>query len=168
MASTGGNPKTAVPVAIPGGFISQPDVFPDAPQALQHVLKMVYRPTVREGVAALEFSTDAIIVDYSVVDAKALDPQTLSADCDFLKAIALKYPAQLRQLLEEMQRGTTAGIERADKIATEIGLTEGGAVKSGGGLLFLVVLAVAAVGAAGCGGALKQKATSPAATTTPK
>ena len=168
MASTGGYEKTAVPVALPGGFISQPDVFSAAPQALQHVLKLLYRPTVREGVASLEFSTDAMVVDYSGVDAKALNPQTLSADCDFLKGIALKYPAQLQELVEAMQRGTSAGVERADEIATEIGLTEAGAVKAGGGFFFLVILAVAAVGAAGCGGALKQKATSPGATTTPK
>src|ERR1051325_3496081 len=83
--------KAVAPVVLPGGFISQPDAFSDAPPALQNILKLLYRPIVREGVAALEFSTDAMVVDFSAVDAHSLDPNIVAADCDFVKNIALKH-----------------------------------------------------------------------------
>lgn len=157
------------PSALPGGFISEPSAFKDAPDGLEHVIKLIYRPNARaNGDVGLEFSTDAFVVDLSAVDAKRFDAATLAADCDFLKGIALAHERELRQIIVQLQKGTAAGAAKAEAISRKIGATEAGAVAAGGGLFWLVVPAIAIL-AAGCvGGGAKQKATSPAATTTPK
>lgn len=153
---------------LPGGFISRPLAFTDARPDLQGLLKLLYRPTVVDGTVCLEFSTDAAVIDFSTVDVNAINIDKVVADCDHIKDVVETHGLRVRRLVKEMQRGTEKGVEEAMRIAKEIGLTEGDAVKAGGGLLFLVVIAVAALTGAGCGGALKEKATSPGASTTPK
>jgi hypothetical protein len=154
------------PVATPEGFISFPAEFRDAPTDLRQVIKIIHRPTVRQGAVGLEFSTDSMVVDFSEVNADKFNFDALAMDCDIVKQVASEHPEELRQLLREMQRGTPEGIKQALRITERIGLTEGAAVKAGGGFFFLIIIAVVAIGASGCGGAMKEKASS--ATTTPK
>lgn len=157
--------KTA-PTAIPGGFISFPAMFEDAPPDLRNVLKIIHRPTIRDGVVGLEFSTDAMVVDSGGVDADLFNAKAVAVDCDLIKRIVTDSPTELRQLIKEMQRGTSEGIQRALEITETIGLTESAAVKAGGGFFFIIVIIALGLGASGCGGALKEKASS--ASTTPK
>jgi hypothetical protein len=107
-----------------------------------------------------------MVVDFSEVNADKFNFDALAMDCDIVKQVASEHPEELRQLLREMQRGTPEGIKQALRITERIGLTEGAAVKAGGGFFFLIIIAVVAIGASGCGGAMKEKASS--ATTTPK
>jgi hypothetical protein len=157
------------PSALPGGFISEPGAFRDAPAGLEHVIKLMYRPNVRtNGDVGLDFSTDALVVDLSAVDASRIDASKVAADCDFLKGIALAHERELRQIIVELQKGTAAGAARAESVARKIGATEADAVAAGGGFFFLVIIGIGLL-AGGCvGGGAKHKATSPAATTTPK
>jgi hypothetical protein len=129
----------------------------------------MYRPNARSnGDVGLDLSTDAVVVDLSVVDPAVFDASKLAADCDFLKNIARAHEPELRKIISALQQGTAAGASEAEETAIAIGATEADAVEAGGGLLFLVVIAIAVV-ASGCvGGGAKHKATSPAATTTPK
>jgi len=154
------------PVAIPGGFISFPAAFPAAPPHLRDVVKIMHRPTVRDGAVGLEFSTDAVVVDASGVDVDLFNADAVAVDCDLIKRMALEFPAELRQLVEEMQRGTSEGVQRALKIAHRIGLTEQAAVEAGGGFFIILVIIGLGLGAAGCGAGFKEKASS--ASTTPK
>ena len=57
------------PVSTPEGFISFPAEFRDAPADLRQVIKIIHRPTVKQGAVGLEFSTDAMVVDFSEVNA---------------------------------------------------------------------------------------------------
>ena len=155
-----------VPAAIPGGFISFPAEFKDAPPDLRNVLRIIHRPAVRDGAVGLEFSTDAMVVDSSGVDADLFNADAVAVDCDLIKRIATESPAELQQLIKEMQRGTSEGIQRAVEITENIGLTESAAVKAGGGFFFIIVIIALGLGASGCGGALKDKASS--ASTTPR
>ena len=157
---------TTAPAAIPGGFISFPAVFKDAPPDLRNVLRIIHRPVVKDGAIGLEFSTDAMVVDSSAVDANLFNADAVAVDCDLIKRIATESPAELQQLIKEMQRGTSDGIQRALEITEKIGLTESAAVKAGGGFFFIIVIIALGLGASGCGGALKEKASS--ASTTPK
>src|SRR4051794_683486 len=95
--------KTAKPSALPGGFISEPSAFKDAPAGLEHIIKLMYRPNVRtNGDVGLDLSTDAFVVDLSALDASLFDAATLAADCDFLKGIALAHEAELREIVVEL------------------------------------------------------------------
>ena len=174
MDETGGatSKATEAPIALPGGFISLPGAFPDARPELRHLLKLWYRPTIREVedgsvVAGLEVSTDAMLVDFSGVTADSLDPKSIAADCDFVKGIVTKFPdAGTADAPGDAARdagGCRAGGEdrRRDRVHGERG-------RQGRRRLFFLIVVVAVAAGAGCGGALKQKATSPAATTTPK
>jgi hypothetical protein len=148
------------PVATPDGFISFPAAFIDAPPDLRNVLKLIHRPTVSDGAVGLEFATDTLVVDLSSVDADLFNPDAVAVDCDLIKEIALEHAAELRQLIKEMKNGTSEGVHRALEITERIGLTEGAAVKAGGGFFFLIIVIGLGLGAAGCGGALKEKASS--------
>jgi hypothetical protein len=154
------------PIAVTGGFISFPAEFRDAPPDLRNVLKIIHRPAVRDGAVGLEFATDAMVVDSSNVDADLFNTHAVAIDCDLIKRMTLEYPDELRQLVKEMQRGTSEGVHRALEITKRIGLTESSAVKAGGGFFFLVIVIALGLGAAGCGGAVKEKVSS--ASTTPK
>jgi hypothetical protein len=154
------------PIATSDGFISFPAAFLDAPPDLRNVLKIIHRPTVRDGAVGLEFATDAMVVDLSSVDADLFNANAVAVDCDLIKRLALEYPAELRQLIKEMQRGTSEGVHRALEITERIGLTESVAVKAGGGFFFLIVVIALGLGASGCGGAIRERASS--ASTTPK
>jgi hypothetical protein len=154
------------PVAIPGGFISFPAVFRDAPPDLRNILKIIHRPTVRDGAVGLEFATDAVAVDLSDVDASLFNTDAVAVDCDLIKRMALESPAELRQLIKEMQRGTSEGVHRALEITEKIGLTESAAIKAGGGFFFIIVVIALGLGASGCGGALGERGSK--ASTLPK
>jgi hypothetical protein len=150
-------------VVLPGGFISEADAFADAPPHLRHVVKLMYRPTVLDdGSLSLEFSTDAVVLDYSDVNPDDLDSDTVTADCDLIKRIAGQHPEQIRKIFKEMQRGTREGMDAADRLATDIGLTEGEALKAGGGFIWVVGLLLLA----GCAHGNSNKPFK--ATTTPK
>lgn len=159
---------TVISTALQGGFISEPSAFPNAPDGLAHVMKLMYRPSVRaNGDLSLDVSTDAFVVDISAIDPALFDARKLVADCDFLKRIASAHEEELRQIIASLQKGTAEGAENAEQIAKEIGATEDDAVTAGGGLLFLAIGVAVLVG--GCVGAgAKHKVTSSAHTTTPK
>lgn len=158
-----------VPSALPGGFISEPGALKAAPDGLKHVIKLMYRPNARSnGDVGLDVSTDAVVVDLSVVNAALLDAGKLAADCDFLKGVALAHERELRQVIAELQRGTAEGAAEAERITRRIGATEADAVAAGGGLIWFVVIGAGLLLGGCVGGGAKHKATSPAATTTPK
>jgi hypothetical protein len=152
-------------VVTPGGFVSFPEEFRAAPADLRNVVKVLHRPALRKNALGLEFSSDAVLLDFSEVEADSLNVDALIVDCELVARAARDNPEELRELLRQMQAGTDDGVQRALEITNRLGLTEDIALRQGGGFLFLVVLGVALL-AGGCGGALKQKASS--ASTTPK
>lgn len=160
--------RQAKPVALPGGFISEPGALAGAPDGLEHLIKLMYRPNVRaNGDVGLDVSTDAFVVDLSVVDSARFTAATLAADCDYLKSVVTAHEQECQQIIKELQKGTNAGAARAEKLAQKIGATEADAVAAGGGVIWFAV--AAALFATGCiGSGTKHKATSPAATTTPQ
>ena len=110
-----------------------------------------------------------MLVDFSGVTADSLDPKSIAADCDFVKGIVTKFPDQVRQMLQEMRRGSAEGVGAGgERIAAEIGFAGSRAVGRRQLLLSDPSAESSLLSRQAARGALKQKATSPAATTTPK
>ena len=108
------------------------------------------------------FSTDKALIDLAAIDADALDVAKIGRDCDLVKEAARSDPAALKQMVAALQRGGSEGIEEAGRLAERLGITEDQAVKAGGGLLFLVAVAVVAVAASGCATCNSHKGLKPA------
>lgn len=144
-------PRLRPEIAALGSFVAIPDAFPDADPSVRNAVK-VECTTIFSEEHRLQtvFSTDRVLIDLGAVDANGLDFKKLAVDCDLLKEIAVTHGDQLQACVRALQMGTPAGIQRAEEITKQIGLTEERFAKEGGGLFFLVVVAVAAVGASGC------------------
>jgi hypothetical protein len=138
----GAAPKEAgLPQVLHGGFVSVPEAFAELPAGLRHVVNIWHQPAVRGGKLGLEYSTTAMLADVSDVDPALIDPKVIAADCDLLKRIASASYMELRQALQELQRGSEEGVQRAAQIVAKIGGTEEDFVKAGGGLSLIVVVA---------------------------
>jgi hypothetical protein len=159
--------EVAAIAATPGGFISQPAAFSGGPVELQNVLKLLYRPALRNEKIGLEFSTDAVLVDFSGLDPTFVSKEMLAADCDLLKRVASTSESSIQDIIRELQRGTPDGVERANRIVNDIGLTESNAAEAGGGLSLIVVVA-AVVQTAQAASSAKQRPNPPSPSTTPK
>jgi len=127
-------------VLSPGGFVSFPQEFLAAPADLRNVVKVLHRPAVRGDALELEFSTDAVLLDFSGVEADTFDVEALIADCELVARAAHRHPDELRELVSLMQAGTDDGVQRALQITHRLGLTEEAATKAGGGLSLIVVV----------------------------
>lgn len=149
--------KTRTQISVSGSFVSVPSAFPLADEGLKNALKLGFETLFSEDSShplnlETRFYTDVILIDLGAVAPSALDPQKIINDCDLVKRVASTYPDQLRQLVTELQAGSVSGIERAEKIAKEIGLTEEASVKAGGGLLGLLIAGAIGLIAGGCAG----------------
>ena len=134
-----------------GSFVAIPDAFPDAPDALRRAMKLEFRTGFsQEHRVQTLCSTDVALIDLRAVDADAVDPRKLRRDCERLAKIIEDYPEAAGQLIYALQEGNIEGVEKAQKLAEDIGLTETAFVKDGGGLFFLLVVAGAALLAGGC------------------
>jgi len=132
-------------IASTGSFVAIPDAFPDASDSIKNAIKLEFKTEFsQKHRVQTVFSTDKILIDIAAVDSSKLDPRTIAADCDLFKAIALKHPKELRQLIVAMQLGGLKNILKAQRIAEAIGLTEGNAVKAGAGFIWLLVPLVGA------------------------
>jgi hypothetical protein len=162
--------QTRTHIPAPGTFLSMPPAFLEADEGIRNALKFEFKNSFSQDTdekIKVEVSTDVFLFDLGAIVPEALDPNRIICDCDLVKQAVTKYPGAIAEIVRELQTGTSAGVEKANKIAQEASLTEEAAIKAGGGLFFLIAVGAALL-AGGCGGALKQKATSPAATTTPK
>jgi hypothetical protein len=161
--------QTRTSIHSPGSFVSIPSAFPGAHEGVRNVLKlgMTSRLT-QDHTEALQtvVATDVALLDFAAVVPEALEASKIIRDCDLLKEAITKHPTALTEIVRELQRGTAEGVKTANMIAEKASLTEKDSLKAGGGFLFLIIIGAALL-AGGCGGALKEKATSPGSTTTP-
>jgi hypothetical protein len=111
------------------------------------------------------FSTDWFMLDMGSADASAIVPEAVIRDCEFVIEIVRKYPEKLDQMIQAFQPDAPlSDIENAIAEAKRIGFTEQGSIKSGGGLLGLLIVAGAALllgGCAHCNSHAKGKKTTP-------
>jgi hypothetical protein len=161
--------RTHVPA---GSFVSMPEAFPDAADAVKYAAKVSFETARFEDSKhplKLEHVLDphVILFDLEAVDAGKLDVDQLVRDCELVKRAAEQYSGELRTIVAAFaQDAPHDRILEAAKIAEKLELSEAAASKAGGGLLWLVVVA-AAVALSGCKtsahgkGATKQKKTTP-------
>lgn len=140
------NQHRAVPQG--GTFLSVPSAYPDADEGIRNALKLEFRPFVSpENYSAsgppqvrTSFASDKCLIDFMAIDPSALDGEKLAIDCEILARVAREQPDQVRRLIAAQQQ--PGGFTEAAAIAGEIGLTESSARAAGGGLLWLVIIAV--------------------------
>lgn len=156
-------------ISSTGSFVAIPSAYPTAGAEISRALKFEFTfSRLASGRLQPEFSTNIALIDFGAVNARVIDARKIIADCDLLKKIASTYPEELKEMLTELQKGTSEAVERGLSVAKRIGLTEEAAISDGGGFLITLIVIGGGLLLAGCGGALKEKPTSPAATTTPK
>jgi hypothetical protein len=146
-------PGLRTQLSTSGSFLSVSSAYASAGEAVRNAVKLEVLPVYSAsapGEAEMVFFTDRVLIDLAAVDPEGIDAARLAVDCDLLKRAVMQSPGALRRILAGLQSGTPEGIRDAAKAATELGLTEEDAVKAGGGLIFLIVVAVAAVAGAGC------------------
>lgn len=138
-------------IAAAGSFVAIPDAFPKAHSSVRNAMKFEFTTVFSEKhrVQTL-FSTDRVLVDLGAVDAANLDFSRMATDCDLIKEIVERHPEEIIKCITALQQGTSDGIQKADKIVRDIGLTEESFVKRGGGFVFLIIALVVAVAASGC------------------
>lgn len=134
-----------------GSFVAVPVAFPTADAGVQNAVKFECTTVFSEdyGLQTL-FSTDRVLIDLGAVAPEGLDFKKLAVDCDLIKQIALEHGNDLRECLIALQTGESSEIQRADKIAKKIGLTEEYFTKAGGGFFFVIIAVGIALGAGGC------------------
>lgn len=137
-----------------GTFTSVPSAFPSASEGVRNAVKLDIHPFLaedsEEDQPQLALFPDRVLIDLGAVDASQLDQKALVTDCEILLEAARRYPEGFRAIIEGLQAGTLEGIRDADEMIREMGLSEDAVAKSGGGLFFLVIIAVAVVAGAGC------------------
>jgi hypothetical protein len=149
------------PEVSPEGFIAFPEDFRNASPDLRNVVKIIHRPAVDGDTVVLKFYTDAMAVDFSEVDAERFNFEALAVDCDMVKRAAQESPEELRELIRQLQSGTSDGVRRSAEITERLGLTEAAAIKAGGGLSLIVVVAAVINIVKAVEGAQRQKSSSP-------
>ncbi|UCE99889.1 MAG: hypothetical protein JSV82_02155 [Planctomycetota bacterium] len=134
-----------------GSFVAVPDAFPGADPGVQNAVKFEFTTVFSdENRVQTLFSSDRVLIDLAAVAPSKLDFKKLAIDCDLIKGIAEKHPDELRECLIALQTGGSSGIQKAEKITKNIGLTEENFAKAGGGFFFVAVAVAIALGAGGC------------------
>jgi hypothetical protein len=138
--------RTTVPEG--GTFVSVTSAIPDADKGIRDALKLEFRQFVDESVNTSDplgiktsFATDRFLVDIAAIDADAIDAKKLAKDCEIVARVVTGQPERIRDLVAAQQK--PGGFTAASKIASELRLTEAAASDAGGGLLWLLVIAVA-------------------------
>ncbi len=139
-----------------GSFVSMPEAFPGADDAVKYAPKLefrVRRSDVGENPPRVVpvLQPYRLLVDLEAVDASRFDARKLARDCELVKAAALSDPEKLRSILAAFAEGKSEEeIRRAARAVVDLGLDEEQVVKAGGGLIWLVVFAAAAVLSCSC------------------
>lgn len=134
-------------------FVSLPDQFGGAaPESLRHFVKVGFESVLhKDGRVGTAFSPQWLLLDLAMIPTGKLDLAKVTKDCDLVKEIVSKHPEHLQSLLVAVHRAMNDSENRfgeVDRITKEIGLREDAFVSKGGGLIWLIALAV--LGAAGC------------------
>jgi hypothetical protein len=159
--------KTRPHIASAGSFVAIPDAFPSVPDGVRNAIKLEFKTVFsEEHRVQTVFSTDKLLIDIGAVDPSALDPKKIARDCDLIKGIALKHSKELGEMIVAMQSGGMKGINKAEKIAKKIGLTEEHASKSEGGFICVIIAIGLGLLLGGCGTTGSNKPLK--ASTTPK
>jgi hypothetical protein len=91
----------------------------------------------------LDFYPDRVLVDLGAIPASLFDPQKIIKDCELVTQAARKHPDRLRQLIGVCRPDSSRSeMEEAFRIMQEIGVSEQAALRAGGGLLWLLALAL--------------------------
>lgn len=156
-------------VSATGSSVSVPSAYPTADKGVIQALKLEFTVGRSDsGELRPEYSTNVALIDFDAIDANSFDAEKIIADCDLLKGIATNYPEELKSIISGLKEGTQEAVDRGLQLANRIGLKEENEISNGGGFLFTVIVIGGGLLLAGCGGANREKVTSPAATTTPK
>jgi hypothetical protein len=138
-----------------GSFVSLPEAFTSADPGVK------LAPKIEVQVAKFADSKKPlgvenvmyphhVLVDLEAVDAKELDLKKVMKDCELMITACKEYPDQVRSILEAFAKDAPhEKILEADKIAEKLRISESMAVKAGGGMLWLLVIA-AAIALSGC------------------
>jgi hypothetical protein len=156
------NNKLRDAITATGSFVSLPEAFPGADEAVKLAPKIElcvarFEDSKRPLEIDILMRPHTLLVDLEAVNAGGFDVEKLVRDCDALKEVALAHPEKLRGILAAF--AADAPHEKmldAAKVAEELGLSEEVMTKKGGGLLWLLVI-VAAVALSGCKGCAHGK-----------
>ena len=143
IGNTARNLRQAIPST--GSFISLPDAFPKADEAVK------YAPKIELQVGRFDDATHPskadffmlphhLLVDLEAVDHQAFDFKKLAQDCDILKAAAQSNAEVPRTMLAAFSADAPHDrILDADKIARRLGLDEAQVSEKGGGMILLLI-----------------------------
>lgn len=148
-----------------GTFISVPVAFKGAPKSLASFVKFQFTTAAKSGshnpsdlVAVV--APDRLLLDFGAIDESVLNTKKLARDCEIVREAALKRPAKLKELLGIYAGNATptpAQVHKSVKIVQDLGLSEVSTLAAGGGLLFLLIIAVACMtGCAHCNPYVKR------------
>lgn len=176
MVSTTQTKTSREGVTPAGVFLSVPDAFPDAlPSDIRSMVKLLFEmapnseASVANGVTpTVMYATDVAMLDFGALDPTSFDAERAVRDCEILAQVIKSNGESIPKLVSALQQGDDDGVDKAEKIANSIGLTEEAFVKQGGGLLFLVVVGAALL-AGGCATTkYAERGRANGSTTTPK
>jgi hypothetical protein len=91
--------------------------------------------------------SDRFLIDLGEVNVDSINLKTVMNDCDFLKKALSANGKSIIQIIKDMKNGN---LKEAIQLVNQIGVTEDDSIRAGGGLLGLIVLAVALLGSSGC------------------
>lgn len=152
--------RSFVPAA--GSFVSLPEAFESADSGVKLAPKIelqVGKYLDSKHPLGFDFvmRPHQILIDLEAVDSEQLDTHKVIKDCELLIAACQEHPEELRKILAAFAEDAPhENMLAAEKIADKLNLTESKAVKAGGGMLWLFVVA-AAVALSSCKGCAHTK-----------
>jgi len=152
--------RSFIPAA--GSFISLPEAFKSADSGVKLAPKIelqVGKFSDSKHPLGFDFvmHPHQILIDLEAVDSEQFDAKKVIKDCELLIAACREHPDDIKKILAAFAEDAPhENMLAAEKIAEKLSLTESKAVKAGGGLLWLVVVA-AAVALSGCKGCAHTK-----------
>ncbi len=152
--------RSFIPAA--GSFISLPEAFESADAGVRLAPKIELQvgkfPDSKHPLGFdFVMHPHQILIDLEAVDSGEFDAKKVIKDCELLMSACREHPDDLRKILAAFAEDAPhENMLAAEKIAEELDLTEARAVKAGGGLLWLVVIA-AAVALSSCKGCAHTK-----------
>jgi hypothetical protein len=149
-------------ISATGSFVSLPEAFEAADSGVKLAPKIELQvgkfPDSKHPLGFdFVMHPHQILIDLEAVDSDQFDAKKLIKDCELMISACREHPEDVRKILAAFSEDAPhKKMLAAEKIAEKLNLTESKAVKAGGGLLWLVVVA-AAIALSSCKGCAHTK-----------
>lgn len=145
-----------------GSFISLPEAFDTADPGVRLAPKIeIQVGKFQDSKHPLGFDyvmrPHQVLIDLEAIDTQQFDAKKVIKDCELLISACRERPEDVRKILAAFAKDAPhEKMLEAERIAEKLNISEAKAVKAGGGLLWLVVIA-AAVALSSCKGCAHTK-----------